>query len=385
MRIAYATYFDARDLNRGSGSTYYFCRALERAGHSVAYVGPIDVNFGFGARLSRALHRAVGYRYRSYADVLATRAVATALQARLHSVDHDVYLTNDYMLAGVADTRCPVVLYTDAAFPRRYGANAHPWLAGLSPYSVWSEQRVVARALGRVTNAAFASSYAAQEARGYGISADKVHVIPYGANLSSPPGPEVAASRSVSAIAHKGCVDLLFVGKHWELKGGAIAVEVVRQLNDTGTPARLHVVGCEPPGVVGASGVTAYGYLDKSCEPALQQLETLYMSCDFLLLPTLAEGFGTVFAEAAAFGLPSLSYQTTGVCTAVRNGETGILLPPGAGAGRFADVVSGILREPVRYRCLVEGARLHYEGEARWEVASMRLLEVMSQHVALPA
>ena len=42
-----------------------------------------------------------------------------------------------------------------------------------------------------------------------------------------------------------------------------------------------------------------------------------------------AEGFGMVFAEAAARGLPSVSYRSGGVPEAIHHGTTGLLAPEG--------------------------------------------------------
>lgn len=67
-------------------------------------------------------------------------------------------------------------------------------------------------------------------------------------------------------------------------------------------------------------------------DPSDEQLTNIYQnSCIFILtcLPRLKsiEGFGLVYLEAAAFGLPSIAYPTGGVAAAVQNGETGYLLP----------------------------------------------------------
>jgi glycosyltransferase involved in cell wall biosynthesis len=56
----------------------------------------------------------------------------------------------------------------------------------------------------------------------------------------------------------------------------------------------------------------------------------LYMAAaDVLLLPSHREGFGTVIIEAAACGLPTISYRIDGVVDALVNGHTGILVSLG--------------------------------------------------------
>lgn len=56
------------------------------------------------------------------------------------------------------------------------------------------------------------------------------------------------------------------------------------------------------------------------------------------------EGFGLVYLEAAARGLPSLACATGGVSEAVRDGNTGLLLPYYPSAAQVAHAVDHLLR-----------------------------------------
>jgi glycosyltransferase involved in cell wall biosynthesis len=55
----------------------------------------------------------------------------------------------------------------------------------------------------------------------------------------------------------------------------------------------------------------------------------LYASSDVFALPSLLEGFGLVFVEAAMFGVPSIAADAGAVAEVVENGLTGVLVPPG--------------------------------------------------------
>jgi len=263
----------------------------------------------------------------------------------------------------------PTILFTDAIFPHDYKLNEHLWLADLSPYGVWSEHLITYRALSKVALVAFASEYAEAEAIRYGVPQGKACVVPYGANLDNPPRREVSAGRTMRLVVTKGHLDLLFVGKDWERKGGAIAIQVVRYLNAEGLSAHLHVVGCLPEVQADSGSVTFYGYLDKRRESDNARLEELYRQCDVLILPTKDEGFGVVFAEAAAFGLPSLAFNSAGVSTAVCNGQSGVLLPPQSTPLAFASVVLGWVANPSSYDALCVGARKYFEEVTNWDKA----------------
>jgi len=69
--------------------------------------------------------------------------------------------------------------------------------------------------------------------------------------------------------------------------------------------------------------ISFYGYCDNN------KLPELYSDADIFVLPSLTESFGIVFAEAMACGLPIIGTTAGGIPEVVRNGENGILVPPG--------------------------------------------------------
>ena len=70
-----------------------------------------------------------------------------------------------------------------------------------------------------------------------------------------------------------------------------------------------------------------------------------------------AEGFGMVFAEAQACGLPVVSFAHGGIPEAVRDGETGLLAPEGDWQ-QLAEHLLALLTEPeLWHRCSAAGPR----------------------------
>ncbi|HEX6292346.1 MAG TPA: glycosyltransferase family 4 protein [Herpetosiphonaceae bacterium] len=59
------------------------------------------------------------------------------------------------------------------------------------------------------------------------------------------------------------------------------------------------------------------------------EVKAEYAHCDVFCMPSVQEGFGIVFLEAMASGLPVVSTTAAAIPEVVRHGESGILLPPG--------------------------------------------------------
>ena len=75
------------------------------------------------------------------------------------------------------------------------------------------------------------------------------------------------------------------------------------------------------------------------------RLAALYGEADVFLWPAVNEAYGMAFLEAQAFGCPVVAGAYGGVASVVRDGETGVLTPPGD-AIAFADAVRTLLDDP---------------------------------------
>lgn len=77
------------------------------------------------------------------------------------------------------------------------------------------------------------------------------------------------------------------------------------------------------------------------------------------------EGFGIAFVEAGASGVPVVAGDSGGVRSAVRDEETGYLVPP-RHAGRAAVAVARLLREPERRKAMGAAGREAVERYYNW-------------------
>ena len=91
------------------------------------------------------------------------------------------------------------------------------------------------------------------------------------------------------------------------------------------------------------------------------QLGRIYAQADIFAMTSVphrhsVEGFGLVYLEAGAYGLPVVAHAIGGVPEAVIDGETGLLVAPGDGAALTA-ALGRLLADPVLRRRLGDGGR----------------------------
>ena len=78
---------------------------------------------------------------------------------------------------------------------------------------------------------------------------------------------------------------------------------------------------------------------------------------DIFCLPSLRQGMGTITLEAMALGRPVISTGAGGIYGAIRNNETGLLVPPSDNAA-LAERILELLNDPVRARAIGEAGRV---------------------------
>jgi glycosyltransferase involved in cell wall biosynthesis len=86
------------------------------------------------------------------------------------------------------------------------------------------------------------------------------------------------------------------------------------------------------------------------------------------------EGFGLVFLEAGAYGLPVVGTRTGGIPDAVHDGETGILVAPDDVTGA-ARAMETLLRTPALARTMGLAGRAYAES-LTWERYSEQMMQV---------
>ncbi|RKX36349.1 MAG: glycosyltransferase family 1 protein [Verrucomicrobia bacterium] len=118
--------------------------------------------------------------------------------------------------------------------------------------------------------------------------------------------------------------------------------------------------------------VTFLGVIDND------DLETFYQRADIFAMTSInheksVEGFGQVYLEASAFGLPVVAHDVGGVSEAVCNGKTGILVEPHDRDG-LTEAFAQLIGNPDLRRSLGENGRI-WAHDRSWSDSARLLYE----------
>jgi len=135
------------------------------------------------------------------------------------------------------------------------------------------------------------------------------------------------------------------VGRLRGEKGQAVLLEAFAKIREGCDDLRLRVVGDGPDRAKLEARARELGIADcvewMGSRPP-EEVRRLYRTMDVVVVPSLAEGFGLVAAEALAAGRPVVASDVGGLPEVVKHGETGLLVPPDD-AEALADAIARIM------------------------------------------
>jgi D-inositol-3-phosphate glycosyltransferase len=314
------------------------------------------------------------------------------------------------------------VLRIEAAFaPGRYDlVHAHYWLSGqvgAVAKERWGVPFVQSmHTLGKVKNAALATgdsaepesrirgeaeviaaadrlvANTAEEARQligmYGADESRVETVHPGVDLSvfrpAALGEQAAARRALGLPPDAFVV--LFAGRMQPLKGPDILLHAVARMieDEPGLAGRLAVVFVGGPSGLGLGdpdmvtqlaarlGISGVVRLEPPCPQA--ELADWYRAATVVAVPSHSESFGLVALEAQACGTPVVAASVGGLRTAVKDGESGLLVHSHDPAD-YARALRHLAGSPRLLARLSAGA-IRHASSFGWSAAVDRLLGV---------
>ncbi|WP_209425027.1 glycosyltransferase family 4 protein [Pararhodobacter sp. SW119] len=152
---------------------------------------------------------------------------------------------------------------------------------------------------------------------------------------------------------------VLFIGRLAAVKGVPLLLEAFARVAAVYPNARLTLVGDGPERAMLESLAMTLGLTETvhfAGYRSQEEVKALLNEADMLVLPSFAEGLPVVLMEALASRIPVIATQVAGVSELVRDGETGLLVPPGDVNG-LVEALDRLLADPSLCRRLGEAGR----------------------------
>jgi glycosyltransferase involved in cell wall biosynthesis len=313
----------------------------------------------------KLLYRSLGRYYHWDREPDFLRLVRRMAVERIGRVKPDFVIAVQSPACAEMEIGVPVVLTHDQTFLERL---AYVPFERRAPAKEYVEQALEQE--GKSFRAADLIAYPSRRScntvqQAYGISATKLRMVPWGANL-----PEVPSRAQVDRMIRGRGSDpivLTAIGVHWERKGGDTIVAAYRSLRGSGVNVRLNVIGMTPPTKVDQR-IHFLPFVDKFTPDGLRKIADILAATHVLVAPSRVEAFGHMFAEAAAFGVPAVGADVGGVSTSIDDGVNGRLLPPEATGDDYAEAVQQLLATPRTYVQAAHASRARFEQDLNWPV-----------------
>ncbi|NER79575.1 MAG: glycosyltransferase family 4 protein [Leptolyngbya sp. SIO1D8] len=375
MKIAYATTYDARNAATWSkfkqgnyGSNRFIATALENAGIEVDYLGPLQQGYRWLTKGKWLYYRHLPKQmYYSWTETAVCKYYARQLSKKLKQSSADLVLATEGAHP-IAHLECsqPLVMWVDTFIAELI--DYYPYLKNLCAENTQSILRYEQQAIDRCASIIVTSDWAKKSIlKHYKINANKVVVLPRGANIELAPGRTINEIQTLIAARPQNLCRLLFSGISWHRKGGDTAVEVATWLNEQGIETELIILGCKPPSKALPSFVKVIGYIDKSTETGFQELLNWVSSAHFLILPTRGDCTPNVLIEANAFGVPCLTTNITGIPTVIKRGFNGEMFALDAPIEAYGKYVIACMNNRQAYEQLAFNAFLEYQNRLNWK------------------
>ena len=375
IRIAYYSVNDPLDKRSWSGITYYLGQSLQKNIGEVDFIGPVrfprwlDKTLRAVAKCTRVFF---GREYYTKYSLLQSWYSTRYLRRKMKGKQYDLIIgpASSPALAGLR-TDLPVVHVHDATF--KLLSNYYKEFDRASRLTKWEGEYLEEKALRKSSFIVYSSHWAANSAmRDYGISPDRIAIMPLGANMNFTPGPEIIFDKEKNTT-----LTLLYLAVEWERKGGSIAFAAMQYLHDVcGIDVKLIVCGCIPPDNFRHPAMEVIPFLNKNIPEDHARFVSLLSSVHFLLLPTRADCSLLVACESNAYGVPAIATDTGGVADVVKDGINGYCLSYEAVGADYGKLIAEIYTDKDRYHSLIVASRKRYEEELNWDRWADRFREI---------
>lgn len=376
MKIAYICEYDSSDINSWSGTNLFIKNALTWQGAEVYAIDKLENKRSKWLKIKKLLYNATLRRFQPIRDIEAAKAYAQQIEERLLP-NTDAIIGPSSVITAFLSTNIPTFFYTDATFDGMLGY--YNEFKQLCAETLRDGEFLEQKAIDTVAMAFYSSQWAADSAiNHYKKAADKVKVIPFGANIYHFPN-EAEITEIIQNRPNDVC-RLLFIGTNFERKGGETLIETADELTKRGMNVEVHLVGLEAvPPKFQRSYLTLHGFVNKNNTEGEKKFYALLNQSHFLMVPSLADCSPIVYSEASAFGLPVVARKTGGVPSMITQDKNGGLFENDK--HEYADFIERYFKNYPSYQKLARSTYDTYLEKLNWEVAGKSLITYIKETI----
>ncbi|OAG26999.1 hypothetical protein TH606_09230 [Thermodesulfatator autotrophicus] len=247
------------------------------------------------------------------------------------------------------------------------------------------ELRWLTRKALQISDLVIANSYSTQKLATEFCDEEKIHVVHLGVDFEDYqiPKNERQEWRKNWGFSEETVI-LLTVARMEPRKNQAAVIRAIAELRKEGLPLAYVIAGAgeEEKGLkelVQKHNLEPWvKFLGKISE---EEKIKSFCAADIYVMPSIQvgpmiEGFGIVFMEAAAAGLPSIAGNVGGQPEAVRHGETGFVID-GKNIEELKEAIRRLAQDETLRQKMSEAARL-WAREHDWSLVSKKIWELVS-------
>jgi phosphatidylinositol alpha-1,6-mannosyltransferase len=227
------------------------------------------------------------------------------------------------------------------------------------------------------------STYTADLLRERGVPSDRLSVVPNGTDPERFQPADASEARARLSLPNTPI--LLTVGRLVSRKGIDTTLRALPSVLDSISSLTYLIVGTGPDRdrlerLAYALGVQDHVHF--AGRVSAEDLPSYYQASDLFVMPSRAappdvEGYGIVFLEAGACGVPVIGARTGGIPDAVQDGETGRLVPPSSPTA-LADAISTLLTTPDLAQHLGKQGLERVRATANWDHVASQLWAILT-------
>ncbi|MBO58719.1 MAG: alpha-(1-2)-phosphatidylinositol mannosyltransferase [Acidimicrobiaceae bacterium] len=317
---------------------------------------------------------------------------------RIHRSSHEVLLPTPRMTKTARklakDFKADLIIW-DPAFPLALSApkSGIPYALILhgAELAIPGKLPIVRQRLAKVLRGSSlvicAGNYPAKEAELIARETLPVSVIPPGVDIERfRPGDfhDKAKQRNDLGLSNSSFV-ILAVTRLVPRKGMDVLIKAVKSLHEKHPDLSLLIAGTgRDKSRLQALTKGADGFIKFLGEVSDEKLPDLYRTADLFIMPCRSlwggleqEGFGIVFLEAAASGVPQIAGRSGGSADAVTHNETGLIVDDPTDPRQLARSIEELLKNPEKLRGMSENSRARVENYFSYDLLSKNLINAL--------